>query len=247
MGKYFGTDGFRGKANVTLTAEQKAFLQQVEALSERTGGLFDPKLQKVIEAWGFLSGVGVVPTQEQIDAALVDKQWNLNGAVPGYVMDLYMEELDKLDIQRVVVNMGGNTMTYGSKEDGPWAIGIKDPEDGDINIGIAQIEGTMTLHTAADYLKFFEQDGKYYHHIIDPRTGKPAESDLTSVTVLCKSGLTGDVLSTALYVMGLEDAVEFWRQSNDFEVVFITKEGKILATEGVKLTQCEHEVITREQ
>ena len=230
--------------DVALTQPQQELLQQAEELSARTRGLFDPKLGGYIRAWGFYDKQYKVPDEEDLES--IRPQWDLGGIVKGYAGDRLTEILDTLNIDRAILNLGGNIQTYGEKPDGePWKIAIQHPDGG--TLGTVSVRGTMAVVTSGDYQRYFEQDGKVYHHIIDPRSGYPADSGLTSVTVICKDGTLADALSTAFFVMGMEKAVDHWQKNRDFGMVLLTKDGALYATQGVALTDCQYEVIPYEK
>ena len=229
-----------------LAPQDQIFIDKVEALSRRTNGAFNPRMYAAMQVWGFTDKHYRIPDDRQLQTAMEESLWDLGGAVKGYAGDMAVELLKQMNVQCALLNLGGNFRASGTKQDGtPWTVGIQNPA-GEGYVGVVSVEGTTAVVTSGNYQRYFEKDGVRYHHILDPKTGKPAQSGLSSVTVISKSGLTADVFSTALFVMGLEQGSALWRQSDDFEAVFILEDGSIYATQGVKLSGCALEVISRE-
>lgn len=253
----------RLNAGEPLDGEAAMLVRQAVAYSEATGGAFDPTVYPLMRLWGFTDETQRVPSDAEITAALANIGTNqvqldetavslhpgaaidLGGIAKGYAADRCVALLQQSDAA-ALLSLGGNIQTYGAKPDGtPWTIGIADPQQPEQAVASVAVTGTKALVTSGGYQRYFEADGVTYHHIIDPKTGRPAESGLASVTILADSGTMADAYSTALFVMGLEDAVDFWRAEQSFEAVFITTDGEIYATEGVSLSGCEFTVITR--
>lgn len=156
------------------------------------------------------------------------------GAVgKGYAGDLVAETLEDYDIESAILSLGGNIQAVGSRPDGSnWRIGIRAPwEDG--HLGVLRISDAAVV-TSGGYENYFEdEDGNIYWHILDPSTGRPAESGVQSVTIVGDEGRMCDALSTALFVMGAQGAEDYWKANGGFDMIIVTDDGEILITEGI--------------
>ena len=159
------------------------------------------------------------------------------GAVgKGIACDVVQDYLKKQkEVNGAVIAVGGSILLYGDKTDGStWNVAVQDPrgQDGEA-MGVLSLSGTTNVSTSGDYEKYFMQDGKRYHHILDPSTGYPAESGLISVTVVSDSGLLSDGLSTACFVLGKEKG-EKLLESYGAEAIFIDQNKKVTVTKGLQ-------------
>lgn len=167
-----------------------------------------------------------LPEKMQLDLGAVGKGIALNE-----IRKLLQEEEQ---VSGAVISVGGSILTYGSKPDGgKWNVGVVDPVDTARNIGILQLSGDWCVSTSGDYERYVEADGKRYHHILNPVTGYPADSGLRSVTILTRSGLDSDALSTACFVLGAKKGMEL-AKAFEAEALFVLKSGEIMMTEGMK-------------
>ena len=235
-----------------LSEDTASLLRSSLEAWEATGGLFDCTVYPLMELWGFPTGEYRVPSQEELlaalplaDSSLLQLQGDSLALAPGQRLDFggiakgcaasrVMEIFSAYGVQSGLISLGGNIQTLGAKPDGsPWRIGIQDP-DASRETPLAVLEARdLAVVTSGGYERWFEQDGETYIHILDPRTGRPAESDLLSVTVLSPDGVLADALSTALFIMGREEALAFWQESGlDFQLALLTEERTLYVTEG---------------
>lgn len=230
-------------------------------LCDQTGGALDITAYPAVKAWGFTTGEYRIPDQAELDdlAAHIDytavevcpnsgdfragllrlpegMELDLGAVAKGYTGDRLSALLREAGVTSALLDLGQSSIqAVGGKPDGsPWRIGIQDPA-GDGCLGVLEL-ADQAMGTSGGYQRYFEQDGVRYWHIIDPDTAAPARSGLASVTVVGPSGLVCDGLSTALFVMGLEDSVDFWRghPELDFEAIFISDDGSIAITAGLE-------------
>lgn len=174
---------------------------------------------------------------------------DLGGIAKGFTSSRVMEVFREHGIKHGLVSLGGNVQALGTKENGKlWRVAIQNPESELDYLGILDIEDKCVI-TSGGYERYFEKDGVRYHHIIDPRTGYPADSGIISATIISKDGTLADGLSTSLFIMGKDQAEKYWRKNADrFDYILEDENGKLYVTEGaaaILTTEVEMEVVKK--
>ena len=214
----------------SVTPDLFEFLLTCRDLFDQTEGAFDPATQLLIQLWSAARQSGEVPTQEEIDTALAlcgmnrvtldESGQTVSCSVPGvglnmgaigkgYAIDVASKVMLDADMNDFVIH-GGHSSLYACGEhyqQGGWPIGLKNPLFTDRPWGTILLKN-QGFATSGSNIQFFRHSGKRYGHILDPRTGWPAE-ELLSVSVVAPTATEADALSTAFYVMGLEKSLEY--------------------------------------
>ena len=221
-----------------------------------TDGAFDIAIYPIMDAWGFTGEDRHVPSQEILEKLLPlcdagklafdessgelklpeeGMMIDLGGVVKGYASADVIRILKDRGIGSACLNLGGNVQVLGNKQNGkPWRIAIRDPEKEDQYLGVLHLTDTAAI-TSGGYERFFEENGKVYHHIIDPETGYPAENGLTSVTVVTPDGTLADMLSTSLFILGTDRAIRYCEDhKGEFDAILFTDDRKMYATSGLR-------------
>lgn len=243
-----------GKAVLSKTSI--SLVKKSLELNKQTGGLFDITIYPLMELWGFPTKNYRIPSDKEIKATLKnvgsDKiifnentgeisfknkgmKIDFGGIGKGYITDELVKILKDEKVESAIINLGGNVYGFNKKPDGSlWNVAIRDPDEPDDYMAVIKLEDSAVI-TSGGYERYFEENGIRYHHIIDPGTGKPSESNLKSVSIVSKDGTLADTLSTSLFIMGEKKAIEYWRENKDeFDIILMTNDNRLLVSEGIQ-------------
>ena len=243
-----------------ISEETREIILEACALSEKYGGDVNIFAGAVTDCWKINSENPSVPSDEELEKALLstgkasfsletmsfaDENGSLDlGSVgKGYALDKIRSELGEDSFY--IVSANSSILLNGEKPDGEkFTVSIRDPETGEGTLGTIRTDACF-VSTSGGYERFFEADGKRYSHIFDLGTGCPAETDLTSVTVICDSGIESDFLSTLIYIGGTSRLGEFL-DSGDVKIAAVTENGEIYLSDGLEFElspDCGYQVI----
>ncbi|MGN1267183.1 MAG: FAD:protein FMN transferase [Dorea sp.] len=242
----FKINNANGKA-VEVSDETITLIKKGIYYSELSNGAFDITIGAVSELWDFKSEDAKVPKKDKITKAsrhvnyrniiisnntvqLSDKDAAIDvGAIAkGYIADLLKKYLEENGVGHAVIDLGGNVLTIGSKTDGSdYNIGIQKPFD-ESGTPITSVKvSDKSIVTTGIYQRYFEQNDKLYHHILDPQTGYPCDNGLYSVTIITDSSLTADALSTTCFLLGYEKGMKLINQLDNVDAIFITDDNEL--------------------
>jgi len=231
-------------------------IKKASEYSKLSQGAFDLTIEPIVKLWGIGTDNARIPKQEEIDVLLdlinyedliLDEESqsvmlrkkgqaiDLGAIAKGYAGDEVKRILTEHGIQTAFVNLGGNVVAIGTKVDGsPWKIGIQNPlDERGSHVAVIEVKDKAVV-TSGNYERYFIKDGKRYHHIIDPKTGYPAEAGIISSTIVTDQSIDADALSTAVYVMGLEKGLKLIERMENVEAVIITEDNQIYVTAGLR-------------
>lgn len=236
--------------NTSIDNETINLLKTAYDISKRTDGEFDITIAPIMDLWGFYDKNYYKPTDEEIKKELKKVDYkniefgenevkisphttlDLGGIAKGYAAEKTAELLKSKGIDNAILSLGGNICALGDNNGDGWNVAIQSPDKNDEYIGTVNVSDKSVV-TSGGYERFFEADGKIYHHIIDTKSGYSAQSGLKSVTVISDSSTLCDALSTAIYVMGKDEGIVHWENYRDFDMILVDDENRIYVTDGV--------------
>jgi FAD:protein FMN transferase len=245
-----------GVSSQEVSKDTYFVIKKAMEYSELSEGTFDPTIRPIVSLWNIGKDTARVPDKTEIDNILklvnfkdiiLSKKDNniglrhkgqaidVGGIAKGYAADEVKRIFKKYKIKSALINLGGNIVALGKKSDETlWNVGIQNPHDvrGEY-VGIISVENKSVV-TSGNYERYFTSNGRTYHHIIDPKTGYPSESEIISATIISEKSLDGDGLATGVYIMGLEKSIKLIESLEGIDAIFITENKEIYVTSGIK-------------
>ncbi len=239
-----------GISPVTVPDEVYGLVKVSLEMAKETDGLFNPAIGPLSSLWGFGTEDARVPSSDEIESVLPLLDWrkiklsdddnsvflenegmaiDLGAVGKGWAADMIDSYLDELGVEHALVNLGGNVLLHGGKADGSaWRVGIRDPENLSSSYASVAIEDG-TVITSGGYQRYIEKDGEVYHHILNPETGYPFQTDILSATVIGDSGTLSDMLSTVIFASGSDKAEEI-ADKHDVSIILKLTDGSVINT-----------------
>ena len=259
---YYPTRGELGALNLALRkggtgtadADLQVLLIRGRELELESNGLFNPAMGELFQLWGFVSderSAGVPPPDPDAIAAIVDREQSmqmlsldrgvvtsstplvldLGAYAKGYALEVAARRFEEAGLENVLINAGGDIAALGQPGDRLWRVGIRKPDGVAVLAGVEMQPGE-TVVTSGDYERFFEHEGKRFHHILDPRTGYPA-GKTRSVTVIDTDAVLADAVATALFVAGPDLWAEVASDMGVGYVMLVDEENRIHMTSNM--------------
>lgn len=239
-----------------VSADTMSLIKESVKISKETNSAFNPTIYPLMELWGFTTKNYYVPKDNEIKPLLnhmdidnikIDERKNevsfkdsnmkidLGAIAKGYTSSKIIDIFKENNIKSGMVTLGGNVQVLGKKPDGSlWKVGIQNPIGEDEYLGVLQTSDKAVI-TSGGYERNFTKNGKIYHHILDLSNGYPANNGLTSVTIISSDGTLADALSTSLFVMGKDKAIDFYKKSNyNFDFILYSSDNKLIISDGIK-------------
>lgn len=234
-------------------------LEKAKHFAEISNGAYEPTIGPLVDLWN-ITGTDekereIIPTDEEIeerrklvnykDLILEEDNYvylkregmeiDLGGIAKGYAADEVKRIFEENGVKSAIIDLGGNIYALGDKGRGvPWKIGIQDPFALINNhMGILEV-AHKSIVTSGDYERYFMYQGERYHHILDAKTGYPSRSDISGISIISDQSIDGDALSTALFVMGVEEGTKLANSLEDIDTIFITKNKEVFIPERLE-------------
>ena len=245
-------------ASVAVPGQIAKMISTAQTVYQQSGGALDLTIYPLVKRWGFVDGKYYVPSPEEIASDLnllcFDQvvltsfpssgtysvtmpsyaQLSFGAVAKGCAANYAIEAMRNAGVESGIVSLGGNVQTLGVKPDGSlWTVAVTDPNNTASYLGLIKVGETAVVTSGSYQRNFTSLEGKFYHHLIKPASGYPVTNTLKSVTIICEDGTMADCLSTAMFILGENNALNYWRSNKGFEMILVNNSNQIICTSGL--------------